>query len=351
MLIQKRSITQLTPWCHSVLNMVKDPDGRARGLLGPHAHQFEDVYTAITTAHEAVRRHAALRATAVKASEAALRNLARYCGDARMFVLRRMVREDAPPLVQERFNKVGERPKSQTSKFWIPLALDLLAAEKHAEELGHAMMAFPTAADVQEVLTVAEAARDKVKETDFDHRRASEALRAANDRLILLWQDTGAWFRYSLRRKSKSEQRAIMRRFEFEFADGVAVEAPTAGDPITGDPSGNETGGEPTAEEPTQGSPTTSQEPEPSSTQEPTMGSGSTQSGTDAGSQQSTTDSGSTQPGTSTDPQPTSDSGSTGPDAGSQPTGSSGDPGKPADSTQTPPIVATDGGGLGNDRG
>lgn len=352
MLIQKRSIAQLSPWCHSVLNMINAPDGVARVLLGAHAHQFEDVHNALTAAREEVERLSAIRATAVKASEAALRNLARFCGDARMFVTRRMVRENAPQLVQTRFNAVGERPKSQTSKYWIPLTRDLLAAEAHAHELGHPMMVYPTVDEVREALNAAQAARDAVKNADFLHRQAADDLRAVNNRLIVLWEDTVAWFRYSLRRKSKPAQRAIMRRFEFEFADGAAEGPPTSGgepmgtgDPTPGNGGGTGGGSEPTTEDPTQGTePPANEEPEPSTAEEPS--SGSTQQSTpDSSSTQPSSDSGSTQ-------QPGSDSGSTSqPSTGGQPTGSDRDADKPADSTQTPPIVSTDQGGLDNGRG
>lgn len=335
MLKQKRSIIQLNPWCREIVNMLNDPNSEAHQLLGPHAVEFNPLLSALTAAEESVERLSALRGAAVKTCEDALASLSQYCGDARAVIFRRLKREDVAEVVRQRFEKTGERPSYAKSPKWIPLTVKMLSAEAHAVELGQSMMAYPSAGELQEVLTAAEAARQAVKDSDLAYRNAADELRRLNDTLYILWQDTSSWFRYSLRRRPKPAQRAIMRRFGFEFTEGGADDTPGVGsDPadVEDPPSsgGEEPGG-------------AGNEPEPSGQAEEPSGQAEepAQSGEPVGSSTS-------------NPQPTQPSGSGGGSPQQTPSGTTPnqppgdrDSDQPAgNSTQTPPIIASDGGPL-----
>jgi len=262
-------------------------------------------------------------------------------------------------LLREGFTLRQQRPGSLTDRAWIQIAADLLQAEARAVAANLEPMAFPSAAQLQAVLDEAEAACLGVDQAVLRYREAATNLRSINAEVGELLLDTGAWFRFSLRRLAKPEQRGIMRRFGFAFTsseserpelptgeggddplpdipapDDPVIDPPTAEDPVQGDP-------EPT---PPTGNPTSQPSGETPSGTSTTSGSTTTPAGSST-SGSTTTPAGSTTSGSSTTPAgSTTSGGSSTSDSDTTPTDGNSDSGASRPTTQTPPI-------LGGDRG
>lgn len=183
--------------------------------IGTFTPRFESAYHIVNT-----RLAERIRETQGKTS--ALADLETYVRDFWEVLKRMVVRRKLSLALLAYFGlgQDGSVPKSAGETSWLDFAAQIEKGAAEAVAAGYPAMSNPSAADVVEALTRAQAELNQVSGFDRAYDQAQEdvaELRVQADAHI---QEVMAQLRFTLRKKDEPSQRRIMRSYGAKFAYG-----------------------------------------------------------------------------------------------------------------------------------
>ncbi len=194
-----------------------------------NAYVDADTLTAIGTftprfesAYHIVNSRLAERIRETQGKTSSLADLETYVRDF-WEVLKRMVTRRKLSLAVLAYYGLGQDgsvPKSATETSWLDFAAQIEKGAAEAVAAGYPAMSNPSAAEVVEALTRAQAELNQVSGFDRAYDQAQEdvaELRAQADAHI---QEVMAQLRFTLRKKDEPSQRRIMRSYGAKFTYG-----------------------------------------------------------------------------------------------------------------------------------
>lgn len=152
-------------------------------------------------------------------ANAAVDEVSQYVRDIWAVVRRRVRRNQADPAILRYYQLPmrGAAPRPYGREAWLNLATAVIEGDADAVTAGYPPTANPAAAELQTVLTAAEAAMAELAAAQQAYQTAHEeliSLRQAADRLILTVRSE---LRHTLREMSPVQRRAVMRRYGVRY--------------------------------------------------------------------------------------------------------------------------------------
>ena len=213
------SAAALKDWLDHNLRMMAEGDSSKDDLLGPMKVKIVETAALWPMAEQKELETFCLRREKIKQCREDLEKLALYCGDARVAIQRRFIRDTIALSIQEMFELRMGRPTSVTDRKWLRVAVNFLRGNAALLAANLKGLADPTAEEIATLLAKAQKSCKEADEANISHQESAEAFRVVSVEAREVCLDTSAWFRFSLRRQPKSSQRNTMRRFGFSFED------------------------------------------------------------------------------------------------------------------------------------
>lgn len=198
---------------------VKDRSSGNHYLSAELLAQINTLLPAYQGAYEKVSSQLSQRTKEVRERNEAVAVLQTYVRDFWEVLRRRVARLNQPAEVLQFYQLPldGTNPSLTTYSEWLNMGQLIVRGETAAVAAGYPAMSNPTAAEVQTMLTRAQAEADDVSGADRAYDTAQELVAGLRPQADELVQEVMDELRFQLRKKDAAGQRRIMRTYGATF--------------------------------------------------------------------------------------------------------------------------------------